>query len=126
MGKAWGVGVGGAPGPGVSRLGVGAISHKFGPRWLAGTDLGSCTHLRIQSAVRLLPTSVRSAPILPPPLPRLWHFRQPCGPVEGGADAALTERAMTLDAIQRVSMFAVFDGCCFIGGCRSGYPILVD
>src|SRR5436309_3533256 len=77
IGRAWGVAVGPAFGPGVSRLGVGASSHRFGPRWVEGTDLGSLIHLRSQSAVRLLPTSVRSAATLPPPLPRLWQLRQP-------------------------------------------------
>src|SRR3954454_16732243 len=77
IGIAWGVAVGGELGPGVSKLGVGASSHRFGPRSLAGTTLGFLIHLRSQSAVRLLPTWVRSAATLPPPLPRLWQFKHP-------------------------------------------------
>src|SRR5438874_13104161 len=77
IGNAWGVAVGAELGPGVSRLGVGAISQRLGPRSRAGTDLGSLTHLCSQSSVRLLPTSLRTAPTAPPPLPSWWQLRQP-------------------------------------------------
>src|ERR1041385_69188 len=77
IGNACGVAVGGELGPGVSRLGVGANSQRFGPRSLAGTAFGSLIHFRNQSAVLRLPTSLNGAPILPPPLPKSWQFRQP-------------------------------------------------
>src|SRR5438045_9541251 len=75
--NAMGVAVGGELGPGVSRLGVGAISHKFGPRSVGGIAFGSLIHLCSQSAVRLLPTSLSMAPTAPPALPIVWQFRQP-------------------------------------------------
>src|SRR3954452_21990098 len=77
IGKAWGVAVGPALGPGVPRLGVGAISQRFGPRSVEATDLGSLIHLRSQSDVRLLPTSLRTAATAPPALPSWWQLRQP-------------------------------------------------
>src|SRR5262245_20580085 len=72
-----GVAVGAEFGPGVSRLGVGAMSHRFGPRSVGSTALGffiqSCNH----AAVRRLPTWLKSAATVPPALPIRWQLRQP-------------------------------------------------